>query len=58
MPDSTPRFTEVAPRVWVAHYDWMHVNITLVGGSAGLVMVDTPRRAGWPTTYAAWARVR
>jgi glyoxylase-like metal-dependent hydrolase (beta-lactamase superfamily II) len=41
MPDSTPRFTEVAPRVWVAHYDWMHVNITLVGGSAGLVMVDT-----------------
>ena len=41
MPDSTPRFTEVAPRVWVAHYDWMHVNITLVGGSDGLLMVDT-----------------
>ena len=36
-----PDFTEVAPRVWVAHYDWMHVNITLVGGSDGLVMVDT-----------------
>ncbi len=36
-----PEFTEVAPRVWVAHYDWMHVNITLVGGSDGLVMVDT-----------------
>jgi glyoxylase-like metal-dependent hydrolase (beta-lactamase superfamily II) len=34
-------FLEVAPRVWVAHYDWMHVNITLVGGTAGLVMVDT-----------------
>lgn len=34
-------FTEVAPRVWVAHYDWMHVNITLVGGERGLVMVDT-----------------
>ncbi len=33
--------TEVAPRVWVAHYDWMHVNITLIGGSDGLVMVDT-----------------
>ena len=28
-------FTEVAPRVWVAHYDWMHDNITLVGGSDG-----------------------
>lgn len=41
MPDSTPRFTEVAPRVWVAHYDWMQVNITLVGGSDGLLMVDT-----------------
>ncbi len=41
MPDPTSRFTEVAPRVWVAHYDWMHVNITLVGGSAGLLMVDT-----------------
>lgn len=36
-----PDFNEVAPRVWVAHYDWMHVNITLVGGSDGLVMVDT-----------------
>ena len=32
---------EVAPRVWVAHHEWMHVNITLVGGSDGLVMVDT-----------------
>jgi glyoxylase-like metal-dependent hydrolase (beta-lactamase superfamily II) len=41
MPDFTPRFEEVAPRVWVAHYDWMHVNITLVGGSDGLLMVDT-----------------
>ena len=41
MPDTSSRFTEVAPRVWVAHYDWMHVNITLIGGSDGLVMVDT-----------------
>ena len=45
MPDFTPRFQEVAPRVWVAHYDWMHVNITLVGGSDGLLMVDTPGSA-------------
>ena len=36
-----PDFEEVAPRVWVAHYDWMHVNITLIGGSDGLLMVDT-----------------
>jgi glyoxylase-like metal-dependent hydrolase (beta-lactamase superfamily II) len=41
MPDLTSRFVEVAPQVWVAHYDWMHVNITLVGGSDGLLMVDT-----------------
>ena len=34
-------FTEISDRVWVAHYDWMHVNITLVGGEAGLLMVDT-----------------
>jgi len=27
--------------VWVANYDWMHVNITLIGGSDGLLMVDT-----------------
>lgn len=36
-----PDFIEVAPRVWVAQYDWMHVNITLIGGSGGLLMVDT-----------------
>ena len=41
MPDTSPRFTEIAPRVWVAHYDWMHVNVTLVGGSDGVLMVDT-----------------
>ena len=35
------RFTEVGDRVWVAHYEWMHVNITLVGGETGLLMVDT-----------------
>ncbi len=38
---SEPSIVEVAPRVWVAHHEWMHVNITLVGGSDGLVMVDT-----------------
>ena len=34
-------FTEVAPRVWVARYDWLDVNVTLIGGDRGLVMVDT-----------------
>jgi glyoxylase-like metal-dependent hydrolase (beta-lactamase superfamily II) len=36
-----PDFTEVADRVWVARYPWFDVNVTLVGGSAGLLVVDT-----------------
>ena len=48
---ATPlRFTEVADRVWVARYDWFDVNVTLVGGSDGLLdgrhaRVGRPRRA-------------
>ena len=34
-------FQEIADRVWVARYAWWDVNITLVGGAEGLVMVDT-----------------
>jgi glyoxylase-like metal-dependent hydrolase (beta-lactamase superfamily II) len=34
-------FREIADRVWLARYDWWDVNVTLVGGSAGLVVVDT-----------------
>ena len=34
-------FNEVADRVWVARYDWCDVNITLVGGQRGLLVVDT-----------------
>lgn len=37
----TAGFQEVADRVWVARYDWFDVNITLVGGTEGLVAVDT-----------------
>ncbi|MEQ6902993.1 MBL fold metallo-hydrolase [Nocardioides sp. YIM 152588] len=35
------RFTEVADRVWVARYPWFDVNVTAVGGSDGVVVVDT-----------------
>jgi glyoxylase-like metal-dependent hydrolase (beta-lactamase superfamily II) len=35
------RFAEVAPRVWVARYDWLDVNVTLIGGDRGLLIVDT-----------------
>ncbi len=34
-------FHEVAARVWVARYEWFDVNVTLIGGSRGLVVVDT-----------------
>jgi glyoxylase-like metal-dependent hydrolase (beta-lactamase superfamily II) len=34
-------FTEVADRVWVARYDWFDVNVSVVAGSAGLLVVDT-----------------
>lgn len=34
-------FTEVADRVWVARYEQHDVNVSLVGGSAGLLVVDT-----------------
>ena len=34
-------FTEVADRIWVARYEWFDVNVTLVGGADGLLVVDT-----------------
>ena len=50
-------FTEVGDRVWVARYEWFDVNVTLVEGSRGLVVVDThaSAAAGGPCsrTYAA-----
>src|SRR5690349_7886779 len=33
-------FTEIADRVWVAHYEFIDLNIGLVGGSRGLAVVD------------------
>ncbi len=34
-------FTEVGERVWVARYEWYDVNVTVVEGEAGLLVVDT-----------------
>ena len=34
-------FSEVADRVWVARYEWCDVNVSVVEGDAGLVVVDT-----------------
>lgn len=38
---AAPRFLEVADRIWVARYDWFDVNVTLVAGGRGLLVVDT-----------------
>ena len=34
-------FTEVAADIWVARYEWFDVNVSLVRGSSGLLVVDT-----------------
>jgi glyoxylase-like metal-dependent hydrolase (beta-lactamase superfamily II) len=34
-------FTEVADRVWVARYDWFDVNVTVIAGTTGFLVVDT-----------------
>ncbi|WP_193604753.1 MBL fold metallo-hydrolase [Nocardioides dongkuii] len=38
-------FTEVADRVWVARYAWFDVNVSLVGGADGVLLVDTTASA-------------
>lgn len=39
------RFEEVADRVWVARQEWFDLNVCLVGGTTGLVVVDTQASA-------------
>jgi glyoxylase-like metal-dependent hydrolase (beta-lactamase superfamily II) len=39
------RFREVADRVWVARQEWYDLNVCLVRGSAGLLVVDTQASA-------------
>lgn len=34
-------FTEVGDRVWVARYEWYDVNVTVIEGGEGLLVVDT-----------------
>jgi glyoxylase-like metal-dependent hydrolase (beta-lactamase superfamily II) len=49
-------FVEVADRVWVARYDWFDVNVSVVAGSAGLLVVDT--NASAPAARTALADLR
>ncbi|QIX27360.1 MBL fold metallo-hydrolase [Nocardioides sp. JQ2195] len=53
MPDS---LTAVADRVWVARHAWFDVNVTVIGGEAGLVVVDT--HASLDAVRDTLARVR
>lgn len=41
MPTPARGFTEVADRVWVRRHEWYDVSVSVVGGSRGLVVVDT-----------------
>ena len=38
---ASEQFVEVADRVWVARHEWFDLNVTLVGGDRGLLVVDT-----------------
>jgi len=38
-------FEEVADRVWVARYPWLDVNVSIVAGDAGLLVLDTQASA-------------
>jgi glyoxylase-like metal-dependent hydrolase (beta-lactamase superfamily II) len=39
------RFREVVDRVWVARYPWLDVNVSVVAGDAGLLVLDTQASA-------------
>lgn len=55
-PHGSLGFTEVADRVWVARHPWLDANLTLVGGSRGLVVVDTHASTRVGTAIADDAR--
>jgi glyoxylase-like metal-dependent hydrolase (beta-lactamase superfamily II) len=49
-------FDEVADRVWVARHEWFDVNVTVVGGDRGLLVVDTLGSAAAADVVAADVR--
>jgi glyoxylase-like metal-dependent hydrolase (beta-lactamase superfamily II) len=54
----TPEFTEIADRVWVARYPAYDVNVGLIAGESGLVVVDTNSSIELAeTTLAATRRI-
>jgi glyoxylase-like metal-dependent hydrolase (beta-lactamase superfamily II) len=49
-------FVEVGDRVWVARHEWFDLNVTVIAGTRGLVVVDT--HASEPAGRAVAADVR
>lgn len=49
-------FVEVADRVWVARQEWYDLNVCLVAGSSGLVVVDTQASAAAARSIVADVR--
>ncbi|QZY30261.1 MBL fold metallo-hydrolase [Nocardioides coralli] len=49
-------FDEVADRVWVARHEWFDLNVTVVGGDRGLLVVDTHGSAAAAGEVAADVR--
>jgi glyoxylase-like metal-dependent hydrolase (beta-lactamase superfamily II) len=45
VPQGSSQFNEVADRVWVARYPWLDVNVSVVAGDAGLLVLDTQASA-------------
>jgi len=45
VPERSDGFHEVADRVWVARYPWLDVNVSMVAGGAGLLVLDTQASA-------------
>ena len=39
-------FIEVADRVWMARYEWLDVNVSVVAGDDGLLVLDTNASPG------------
>lgn len=49
-------FVEVADRCWVARYPWMDVNVSVVAGDRGLLVIDTNTSADLARTVLADVR--
>ncbi|MGA8209048.1 MAG: MBL fold metallo-hydrolase [Nocardioidaceae bacterium] len=49
-------FAEVADRCWVARHSWLDLNVGVVGGERGLLVVDSHASAADARRVAGWLR--